>query len=44
VKTEQIIDELRPVLARYAAERISGERFGDWCERVLWKEQAVLAA
>jgi len=38
VRTEQIIDELRPVLSRFAAERITGERFGDWCDRALWKE------
>ena len=25
---------------RYSKERLSGERFGDWCERVLWKETA----
>ena len=29
--------------ARYAAERTAGERFGDWVERVLWKETAVAA-
>ena len=40
VKDADIINELRPVLVRYATERGSGERFGDWCERVLWTEQA----
>jgi sulfite reductase (NADPH) hemoprotein beta-component len=39
VKDPDIIPELRPVLARYAKERLSGERFGDWVARVLWKEQ-----
>jgi sulfite reductase (NADPH) hemoprotein beta-component len=39
VQTASIIDELRPVLSRYAKERQDSERFGDWCERVLWKEQ-----
>lgn len=39
VQNAAIIDELRPVLSRYAKERQSGERFGDWVERVLWKEQ-----
>src|SRR5258705_285715 len=39
VQTASIIDELRPVLSRYAKERQSSERFGDWCERALWKEQ-----
>lgn len=38
VQTAAIIDELRPVLMRYEKERLTGERFGDFCERVLWKE------
>jgi sulfite reductase (NADPH) hemoprotein beta-component len=38
VKDADIETELRPVLARYAQERRSKERFGDWVERVLWKE------
>ena len=38
VKTEDIVTELRPVIGRYAQERLSGERFGDWCARTLWKE------
>jgi sulfite reductase (NADPH) hemoprotein beta-component len=38
VQNAAIIDELRPVLSRYAKERNRGERFGDWVERVLWKE------
>ena len=44
VKDAEIERELRPVLARYAKERSAGERFGDWVERVLWPEQAALAA
>lgn len=44
VKDAEIEHELRPVLARYANERNAGERFGDWVERVLWPEQAALAA
>jgi sulfite reductase (NADPH) hemoprotein beta-component len=44
VKEAEIERELRPVLARYARERAQGERFGDWVERVLWSEQAALAA
>jgi sulfite reductase (NADPH) hemoprotein beta-component len=43
VQNAAIIDELRPVLSRYAKERNSGERFGDWCERVLWKEAPAVA-
>lgn len=35
--------ELRPVLVRYAKERNAGERFGDWCDRVMWKEQPTVA-
>lgn len=38
VKNEEIVGELRPLLARFASERGDGERFGDWCERALWKE------
>jgi sulfite reductase (NADPH) hemoprotein beta-component len=38
VKDPEIINELRPLLTRYAAERHKGERFGDWCARVLWVE------
>lgn len=38
VKDPEIINELRPVLTRYAAGRHNGERFGDWCARVLWAE------
>jgi len=38
VKDEDIENELRPVLARYAQERSAGERFGDWCDRVFLKE------
>jgi sulfite reductase (NADPH) hemoprotein beta-component len=40
VKEAEIVNELRPVLARYAAERLKDERFGDWCERVLWASPA----
>jgi sulfite reductase (NADPH) hemoprotein beta-component len=36
VKDADIIGELRPLLARYAAEREGGERFGDWCARTVW--------
>jgi sulfite reductase (NADPH) hemoprotein beta-component len=41
VKNEDIVSELRPVLARYARERVGSERFGDWVERVLWNEVAA---
>jgi sulfite reductase (NADPH) hemoprotein beta-component len=39
VKDPDIENELRPVLARFARERNSGERFGDWCDRVFLNEQ-----
>ena len=35
VKDPEIETELRPLFARFAAERSAGERFGDWCERAL---------
>lgn len=38
VKGEDLMNELRPVLARFKSERGSGERFGDYCERVILKE------
>jgi len=38
VKTEEFENELRPLLTRYLQERTRGERFGDWCDRVLLKE------
>ncbi len=43
VKEPEIEAELRPILSRYAKERESGERFGDWCDRVFLKEQPVVA-
>ena len=41
VKDPDMETELRPVLARFAKERNAGERFGDWCDRVLLKETAA---
>ncbi len=35
VKGEDLLNELRPVLARYVQERQPNERFGDFCHRVL---------
>jgi sulfite reductase (NADPH) hemoprotein beta-component len=43
VKDPEIIEVLRPVLARFARGRTSGERFGDWTARVLWPEQPAAA-
>jgi sulfite reductase (NADPH) hemoprotein beta-component len=39
VKAERIAVELRPLLERYARERLNGERFGDFCERVVRPEE-----
>jgi sulfite reductase (NADPH) hemoprotein beta-component len=33
-----VLEELRPLLVRFKAERQNGERFGDWCARVLFTE------
>jgi sulfite reductase (NADPH) hemoprotein beta-component len=38
LKIEDLETELKPLLTRFAAERTSGERFGDFCERVILKE------
>jgi sulfite reductase (NADPH) hemoprotein beta-component len=35
VKDVEILAELQPLFARFAAERQAGERFGDWCHRVI---------
>jgi sulfite reductase (NADPH) hemoprotein beta-component len=35
VKGEDLLNELRPVLARYVQERQTNERFGDFCHRTL---------
>jgi sulfite reductase (NADPH) hemoprotein beta-component len=43
VKDSDIENELRPVLTRYAHERNADERFGDWCDRIFLKENAVSA-
>ncbi|NBR84146.1 MAG: NADPH-dependent assimilatory sulfite reductase hemoprotein subunit [Verrucomicrobia bacterium] len=43
IKEAELENELRPLLARFATERTAGERFGDWCDRVLLKEQPSAA-
>ncbi|EEF59184.1 NADPH-dependent assimilatory sulfite reductase hemoprotein subunit [Pedosphaera parvula] len=40
VKTDDLTNELRPVLARFAQERNPGEHFGDFCDRLLLKDGA----
>jgi sulfite reductase (NADPH) hemoprotein beta-component len=44
VKTDDIINELRPVLVRFAQERTPGEHFGDFCDRLLLKDQVAAAS
>jgi sulfite reductase (NADPH) hemoprotein beta-component len=39
MKEAELETELRPVLVRFAKERNSGERFGDWCDRLFLNEQ-----
>ena len=39
LKDADLEKELQPVFARFAKERNAGERFGDWCDRVLLNEQ-----
>ena len=36
VKDAEIETELRPLFVRFQQERAAGERFGDWCDRVLF--------
>jgi sulfite reductase (NADPH) hemoprotein beta-component len=38
VKTDDLINELRAVLSRFVSEKLPGERFGDFCARILWNE------
>jgi sulfite reductase (NADPH) hemoprotein beta-component len=38
VKGEDLMNELRALLSRFKQERNQGERFGDFCERVILKE------
>ena len=38
VKGEDLIPEVKALLTRFKAERQNEERFGDFCERVIWKE------
>lgn len=41
IKTEDIINELRPSFQRFKTERLPNERFGDFAARVLWEEVNV---
>lgn len=44
VKSDDLLNELRSVLSRYVSGKEPGERFGDFCARVLWKEAPVQTA
>jgi sulfite reductase (NADPH) hemoprotein beta-component len=44
VKSDDIANELRPWLSRFASERLGAERFGDFCQRVLLQEEPAAAA
>jgi sulfite reductase beta subunit-like hemoprotein len=41
VKDPDIINELRPLLTRYAQDRFTAERFGDWVARAVWPGQST---
>jgi sulfite reductase (NADPH) hemoprotein beta-component len=41
LKEPDLETEFRPVFIRFAQERHTGERFGDWCHRVLLQEPAA---
>ena len=44
VKAEEIINVLRPPLTRWKHERLLGERFGDFCSRLVLSEQIPAGA
>ena len=39
VKGDDLMNELRPILSRFVQERLKGERFGDFCHRVILSNQ-----
>jgi sulfite reductase (NADPH) hemoprotein beta-component len=43
VKTEELVNEMRPLFSRFARERSGGERFGDFCRRVVLPEKIAAA-
>jgi sulfite reductase (NADPH) hemoprotein beta-component len=44
IKTEDIVNELRPLFSRFARERNGAERFGEFCQRVLLPGAAASGA
>lgn len=43
VKADDLIAEFRQALERYKAQRLQGERFGDFCARVIWADASAPA-
>ena len=43
IKSDDIANELRPWLSRFARERLGAERFGDYCRRILLQEKTTAA-
>lgn len=43
VKNEDLAGELRPLFVRFARERLGAERFGDFCQRVIFPAAAAPA-
>jgi len=41
VKGEDLIAELRPLFVRFREDRLPGERFGDFCARLIWETPAA---
>ncbi len=41
IKEAELETELRPLFARFATERTTSERFGDWCDRVVLKNHST---
>jgi sulfite reductase (NADPH) hemoprotein beta-component len=44
VKEQELIAELQPLFVRFAAERLPGEGFGDFCHRVILPQSTPAAA
>jgi len=44
IKEADVETEIGPLFARWKAERVAGERFGDFAARVIWPELAIAEA
>jgi sulfite reductase (NADPH) hemoprotein beta-component len=40
LKEAELEKEMRPIFTRFAQERQPGERFGDWAQRTVLKDQS----